>query len=108
MDSEQSKQLIYDFVNMLVASLLAVTLVELAKYSNRKRKRANRGISTPPVRYKNHIRPPPASRPIARQWTPPVTTTRHIQPFFPARNDYLLSVPELQEGLRSAPPAYSE
>ena len=107
------QQLFYDFVNMFMVSLVAVSLALIAeyhikKYLKRKPNFANRGSSTQPVRYNNYIEPPRASRPRARPWTPPAATARPIQPFLPARNDYLLSVQELQEGRRCAPPAYSE
>ena len=107
------EQLFYDFVNMFFASLLAsglalITKYYLKKYWERKVKLASQRNSAQPVRYNNYIRPPQARRSRPQQWTPPASNDQPIRPFFPATNDYLLSIPELQQGRRCAPPAYSE
>ena len=108
------EQLFYDFVNMFFASLFTIGCSEsvkyyLKKYWELKVKSASRRNSVQPVRYNNYIGPPRAGCSRPQQWTPaPASNDQPIRLFFPATNDYLLSIPELQQGRRCAPPAYSK
>ena len=104
--------LFYDLVNMFVASLFAITFAEVLKcffeiYWERREKFASRRNAVQPARYNNYVGPLRAKRSRPQQWTPPPSTNQPIRPFFSASNDYLLSIPQLQQGYRCAQTTYA-